>query len=86
MADSNKRYNDLDEIAAVFQQVNNTTLGKEVFHILKTRFSGLPAKPNPAGDGIAQALFVQHGLGNAEVVGFIDQMVNHNIRKGNEDE
>lgn len=78
----NKKYENVDEIALLFQRLFATEDGKDVLSILKRMYHDPAIVPNAAVDGAALTKLTDLRIGEFNVYRYINSMVTREIGKG----
>jgi len=74
------KYNDLDEVSAVFKRLFATADGESVLDILESRFDK-PTLIQNANDGVAMSNLTFARIGEQNVVKYIKTLINRELTK-----
>lgn len=74
------KYNDLDEVSAVFKRLFATVDGESVLDILESRFDK-PTLIQNANDGVAMSNLTFARIGEQNVVKYIKTLINRELTK-----
>jgi len=74
------KYNDLDEVSAVFKRLFATADGESVLYILESRFDK-PTLIQNANDGVAMSNLTFARIGEQNVVKYIKTLINRELTK-----
>lgn len=75
---ANKRYSN-EELALLFQRLFATQDGKDVLQVLKTKFEDPSVVPAQVTDGTALNLLTFVRIGEANVVKYVNALINKNL-------